>query len=74
MNTNWIVIDENPRPDNYIAILESEININDRKISCKHIVCVSKEEAILTAYKLKKKYDSDRIKLFSKNGISENIE
>jgi hypothetical protein len=74
MKTNWIVIDENPKPDKYIAILESEASISDKKINCQHIICGTKEEAINIAVKLKNKYASERIKLFLKSGISENIE
>ncbi|MCU0321035.1 MAG: hypothetical protein MUE72_01390 [Chitinophagaceae bacterium] len=72
MSVRWLVIDENPKPDNYIPIFEttSKTILYSEK---SNKVYDDKNDAIKQAQTLKDKYNVSRIKIFLANGLSENI-
>lgn len=66
----WLVDEENPRPDPYIAILVREKEFLEQPLKKGYRLCHSVQEAIAYASKLKKKYGAKHIRLFYPNNIS----
>jgi hypothetical protein len=66
----WIVLEENPRPDNYIAIMAAE---EDRKLQIEKKPCSifdSCDKAMYRARELRQKYKVSSIRLFQQDGVS----
>ena len=66
----WIVLEEDPKPDNYIAIMETEM---DRKLQLEKKNCsifTSCNEAMIRARELRSLYKVTNIRLFRQEGIS----
>lgn len=69
---NWIVISEDPRPDNYIAILEMS-NLNSLSSNITGEIFRNIEEAVNHAEVLRKRYRVHGLRLFYENGYSKMI-
>ncbi len=66
----WIVLEEDPRPDNYIVIMETE---KDRKLQLEKKPCSifsSCNEAMIRARELRSLYKVTNIRLFRQEGSS----
>jgi hypothetical protein len=66
----WIVLEENPMPDNYIAIMAAEA---DRTLQLEKKQCSvfdSCDKAMDRARELRQKYKVPSIRLFQQDGIS----
>lgn len=66
----WIVLEENPMPDNYIAVLATE---PDRKLMFErqpHSVFDSIDAAMERARELRRRYNVRSIRLFQPEGYS----
>jgi hypothetical protein len=66
----WIVIEENPKPDNYIAVIATE---PDRKLKIEKKPCSvfqSLERAMSRARELREQYKVRNIRLFQQEGTS----
>ncbi|MCZ8214643.1 MAG: hypothetical protein O9262_00310 [Cyclobacteriaceae bacterium] len=66
----WIVLEENPMPDNYIAIMAAEA---DRILQLEKKQCSvfdSCDKAMERARELRQKYKVPSIRLFQQEGIS----
>jgi hypothetical protein len=67
----WIVLEENPQPDNYIAVMASDEN---RSLQLEKKPCSifdSCEKAMNRARELRAKYKVRNIRLFRQEGISQ---
>ncbi|WPP52032.1 hypothetical protein [Catalinimonas niigatensis] len=69
-NKVWLVDEEDPRPDQYIAILICENEMIERANKKAYKKCHNAKEALSTASELKKKYGVKQIRIFSPNGVS----
>ena len=69
----WIVIEGDPRPDDYIAT----IVVKDREVlfapQVEHSIFEDKEAALCKAFELKKRYQVKGIRIFYPEGHSEKI-
>jgi hypothetical protein len=66
----WIVFEENPKPDNYIAVVALE---EGRVLASERNPCSTfktKEEALVRAYELRKQYNLKRVRIFYSEGNS----
>jgi hypothetical protein len=66
----WIVLEENPMPDNYIVIMAAE---EDRTLQIEKKPCStfdSCDKAMERARELRQKYNVSSIRLFQQEGIS----
>jgi hypothetical protein len=60
----WIVLEENPQPDNYIAVMVTE---EGRVLQIENLRCSrfsSNDEALHRARYLRRKYDVKHIRIF----------
>lgn len=71
MNTlKWVVLEEDPKPDTYIAIMATE---SDRQLGLEKKACsiyASCEKAMERARELREHYKVKSIRLFQQEGIS----
>ena len=69
----WIIIEDDPRPDDYIAALV----VRDQKVLfaplVRHSVFEDKESAMSKATELKKRYRAKGIRIFYPEGHSEKV-
>lgn len=66
----WIVFEENPKPDQYIAVValeEGRILASQRN---PHSIFKSKEEALIRANQLREQYGVKRVRIFYSEGNS----
>lgn len=69
----WIVIEENPKPDNYIAVVLTE-NPTRMKIEKRaHSVFENGDQALERARKLREQYGVKTIRIFHYNASSTSL-
>jgi hypothetical protein len=66
----WLIDEEDPKPDPYIAILVCEREFMERANKKAYKICHDAKEALHNATELKKKYAVKQIRIFYPNGIS----
>lgn len=67
----WFVLEENPKPDTYIAVFRKN-DICDLRVR-NFSVYKNAEEALERARKLQKKYNIKSIRVFHEGGHSESL-
>jgi hypothetical protein len=69
----WIVLEENPKPDDYIAVMVADTNRNLvlEKRPCS--VYIRVEDAMKRARELRQMFSVRKIKLFYMDGHSETV-
>jgi hypothetical protein len=73
MNKKWVVLNENPKPDDYIAVMiaDAERMLKIERQPC--AVFTNGESAMEYARLLQKQFQIRRIRIFHLDGHSENI-
>lgn len=69
----WIVIEENPKPDNYIAVVLSERPTRLKIEKQAHSVFEDSEQALERARQLREHYGVRTIRIFHYDGTSASL-
>jgi len=70
----WLVLEDNPKPDNYIGIIalrdEQKVDLDE---STAYTLYHNRKEAVSRAFALKERYQVRGIRIFFSEGHSKNV-
>jgi len=69
----WVVVEENTRPDDYIAVVLTEQQKKLQIETKRHSVFLEREKAIARAHELKEQFRVKHIRIFYNEGHSETV-